>query len=369
MFWFFMAASVLAQEDSSPPPDAPLRSSEELDQLLGPIALYPDPLIAEILPASTFPSQIVMADRYLSDGGSTSEIPSLGWDASIIALSHYPTVVKWMDDNLAWTTQLGQAFANQQSDVMDAIQRLRAEAENLGNLPNTPQETVQNADGDIEIEPANPDEMYVPDYPPGMIYYQPGVYCTFGLGLPIGVWLGYDWNWRGHGLIYWGPGHLRPHNWWHQTPLQRHNYITEHPAPIWHGGHGGAVEASRFDRGFASDASRPYIQPALPRTTGPRVIAVRPAPSRIIPDRPTEAFRPPARESAPIENRAFTSHENIGAFGGSQSGREAQASSIRGQSSRAEAAPVSHGGGGGGGGGGGSHGGGGEHGGGGRGGR
>jgi hypothetical protein len=363
MFLFCMAASILAQEDSSPPPDAPLRSSDELDQLLGPIALYPDPLIAEILPASTFPSEIVMADRYLSEGGGTNEIPNQGWDASIVALSHYPSVVKWMDDNLAWTTQLGQAFANQQSDVMDAIQRLRAEAENLGNLPNTPQETVQNADGDIEIEPANPDEMYVPDYPPGMIYYQPGVYCTFGLGLPIGLWLGYDWNWRGHGLIYWGPGHPRPHNWWHQTQLQRHNYITEHPAVGFHEGRGGAVGGGRFDRGFVSGVSRPYIQPALPRTTGPRVIAVRPAPNRITPERPAEAFRAPVRESAPAENRSFSSHENIGAFGGFQSGREAQASSVRGQASRAEAAPVSHGGGGGGGerggGGGGEHGGGG----------
>ena len=119
-----MAASVPAQSPVPPPaPETPLRPAAELDQLLGPIALYPDPLIAEILPASTFPSEIVMADRYVSEGSDPNEIPSQGWDPSVQALAHYAAVLKWMDDNLPWTTQLGQAFQNQQSDVMDSIQR------------------------------------------------------------------------------------------------------------------------------------------------------------------------------------------------------------------------------------------------------
>jgi hypothetical protein len=131
----------------------------QLDQLVGPVALYPDPLIAEILPAATFPSEIALADRYISQGGDTNQIPQQGWDPSIQALAHYANVLKWMDDNLAWTTQLGQAFQNQQADVMNAIQELRAKAQGLGNLPATPQESVVTDDGSIEIDPTDPDQM------------------------------------------------------------------------------------------------------------------------------------------------------------------------------------------------------------------
>src|SRR5580692_6456369 len=99
-------------------------SGDQLDQLLGPIALYPDPLLAELLPASTFPTEIVMADRYLQGGGDPGQIENQPWDPSVQAMAHYPDVLKWMDDNLTWTTALGQAFANQQQDVMDSIQRL-----------------------------------------------------------------------------------------------------------------------------------------------------------------------------------------------------------------------------------------------------
>src|SRR5208282_5822556 len=136
---------------------------------------YPDPLIAEILPASTFPSEIVMADRYVSEGSDPNEIPSQGWDPSVQALAHYANVLKWMDDNMPWTTQLGQAFQNQQADVMNAVQQLRSQAQNLGNLPTTPQESVATDDGDIEIDPVDPDQMYVPTYDPDTIYTQPGV--------------------------------------------------------------------------------------------------------------------------------------------------------------------------------------------------
>ena len=201
------------------------RSPAELDQMLGPIALYPDPLIADILSAATFPSQIVEADRYVGGGGDPSQIEQQPWDPSVQALAHYPNVLKWLDDNLAWTTQVGQAFASQQADVMASIQRLRAQAQSLGNLPSTAQETVVSDDGDIEIEPADPDDIYVPDYSPGAIYYQPGVYCTFGVGMPIGGWLIYDWDWRSHRVISWGRDHPRPGGWWHETPVQRHDYI------------------------------------------------------------------------------------------------------------------------------------------------
>ena len=124
---FSGAAMSLRAQMAVPPPMAAYQplSYAQLDQLLGPIALYPDPLIAQILPASTLPTQIVLADRYVSGGGDPNQIDQQPWDASVQALARYPNVLKWMDDNLNWTTELGQAFLNQQQDVMDSIQRLR----------------------------------------------------------------------------------------------------------------------------------------------------------------------------------------------------------------------------------------------------
>src|SRR5581483_2732176 len=159
--------AALAQDDAAP---APSFAPQQLDQLVAPLALYPDPLVAEIMAAATHPDQIVLADRYVSQGMSADDVAQQGLDAGVSDLAHYPNLLKWLDDNLAWTTQLGQAFANQQSDVMDAIQRMRAQAQNMGNLQSTPQETVVNDGGDIEIEPTDPDEIYVPEYNADAIY-------------------------------------------------------------------------------------------------------------------------------------------------------------------------------------------------------
>jgi hypothetical protein len=312
--------------------DAPIRSPEELDQLVGPIALYPDPLIAEILPAATFPTEIVSADRYISQGGDPNQAANEDWDPSVQGLTHYPTLLKWMDDNITWTTQLGQAFASQQSDVMTAIQGLRAQAQNLGNLPTTPQETVSDDNGDIEIEPANPDDMWIPDYPVDTIYDQPGIFCTFGPVLPIGVWLVFDWNWHDHHLIWWGPGHPRPGNWWHQTPGERHSFIAQNPGAAWSVPTRPPVTVSHYDRGFAE---QPMTGRALAIPSGPPPRAAEHA----------EATREPVRSTAPAYTRTysapsarvFSSSEPAGgAFGGFQNGREAQQSSFRGQASRAE---------------------------------
>ena len=135
-----------------------------------------------------------------------------------------PSVLKWMDDNLNWTTQLGQAFLNQQQDVMDSIQRLRATASNLGNLQSTPQQQVINDGGDIEIVPADPQVIYVPVYQPDQVYYDAAYgtpFITFGIGWPFGSWLDYDCDWGAGNLIVWGHDHPRPANWWHEPPRQR----------------------------------------------------------------------------------------------------------------------------------------------------
>src|ERR1700733_1651771 len=104
-------------------------SPNQLDQLLGPIALYPDPLIALILPASTFPDQVTAAAQFVAANPPPAPVDSQSWDASVKGLAHYPDVLKWMNDNLDWTRALGAAFAMQPSDVMKSVQQLRAKAQ------------------------------------------------------------------------------------------------------------------------------------------------------------------------------------------------------------------------------------------------
>jgi hypothetical protein len=327
-----------------PPPGAaaPVFSADQLNQLVGPIALYPDPLTAEILPAATFPSQITLADRYLTTGGDPNQIPDQGWDPSVQALAHYPNVLKWMDDNLGWTTQLGQAFMSQQADVMNAIQQLRSQAQQLGNLPSTPQQTVSTDQGDIEIMPTDPDQLYVPSYDPGVIFYQPGIYCTFPFWLPVGGWLCHDWDWRHRGLITWGAGYTRPGNWWRESPGARHSYINGHSMPVWRGGGGvGGGGHPAWARGYET-----------PREAAPRVNVARSAPE-IRRTAPLERQAPVERREAPVARPEIRSAPSASIFGG-QSGREAVESSSRGQASRATM-------GGGGGGGGGAAAGGGRH--------
>ena len=200
--WVSHNLGYIAQAQTPAPPPAPegqLRASADLDQMLGPIALYPDPLVAQLLPAATLPSEIVLADRYVNGGGDPNLIDQQPWDPSVKALARYPTVLKWMDDNLAWTTVLGQAFLAQQQDVMTSIQRLRAQAQALGNLQTTPQENIITDDGTIEILPADPQVIYVPVYQPDMVYLQRpygSPFISFGVGFSVGAWLDHDFDWR-----------------------------------------------------------------------------------------------------------------------------------------------------------------------------
>ena len=333
--WAGALGPCAAQDDASAPVAVPaLRSSGELDQILGPIALYPDPLIGVLLPASAVPSQIVLADRYVSQGGDPGQIAVQPWDASVQGLAHYPTVLKWMDDNLAWTTELGVAFTSQQADVMDSIQRLRGQAQALGNLQTTPQENVVSDDGIIDIDPADPDDIYVPDYQPNLIYDQSGVYCSFGIGLPIGVWLGFDWDWRHHHLISWGPGHPRPRGWWQRPPAERRGEITAQSPGLWRPRTPAAsiIVRGGGDRGYeAGHFSGSYL---APKVAAPREVS---RPSRAPEVRAAEISSP--REAArPVERREPTES----AFGGTQSSREVRESSSRGQESRSQSVEPAH---------------------------
>ena len=158
----------------------PLLDAGQLDQLVAPIALYPDPLLAQVLMASTYPLEVVQADRFAKTnkklkGDKLKEaLTKQDWDDSVKELVSTPTVLATMSDQLDWTQKLGDAVLAQQADVMDAIQRLRAKAQANGKLETTKQQTVtvkQEADQQvIEIEPASPDVVYVPYYDPAVVY-------------------------------------------------------------------------------------------------------------------------------------------------------------------------------------------------------
>ncbi|MGH8297841.1 MAG: DUF3300 domain-containing protein [Steroidobacteraceae bacterium] len=219
-----------AQQAPTTPTYTP-QSPQQLQQLVAPIALYPDSLVASILPAATFPEEVVEADRWLQGyPGLTGDalaqaVNQQSWDASVKALTAFPAILGNMDKNLAWTSSLGDAYYNQPQDVMSAIQALRQSAEAAGNLKSTPQQDVTTEDSDIEIQPTEPDVVYVPEYdpwdvygfpiPPWALWYDyPGIwfggpYISFGIGIPIGFFGGFSWgwghwgcDWRGHFVAF-----------------------------------------------------------------------------------------------------------------------------------------------------------------------
>lgn len=192
-------------------------SPEQLDNLLAPIALYPDPLLAQVLLAATFPDQIDEASRFVRGGGPPDDIDNQNWDVSVKAVARYPTVLDMMANRLDWTTSLGQAYVNQSTDVEESIQRLRDQAHNAGTLDSSPQLQVVQQDGSWCIWPAQPQFIYVPVYDPAVVFFgrpgwwRGGPFITFGVGYPIGAWFIYDFDWGRHRIYYHGwEGHLAP---------------------------------------------------------------------------------------------------------------------------------------------------------------
>ncbi|MGA9576716.1 MAG: DUF3300 domain-containing protein, partial [Terrimicrobiaceae bacterium] len=163
----FVASPLRAQAPPPEPPQAAVEGTpqklapEALNELLAPIALYPDALIALMLPASTVPADLVLAARYIASNGDPAEIADQPWDDSVKSLVRYPDVLKWMDQNIVWTTALGDAFLDQPADVMNSIQALRAEAIAAGNLTDTPQQRVVQEKTCVRIVPAEPEVIYV----------------------------------------------------------------------------------------------------------------------------------------------------------------------------------------------------------------
>lgn len=201
-----------------PSPTVSNLSPEELDQLVAPIALFPDALVAQVLAASTNPTEIVEADRWLKQNSALKGEPlaqavdQQSWDPSLKALTQFPAVLAMMDRNLSWTSALGAAYANESQSVMAAVQAMRRRAQQAGNLQSTQQESVTDDGQAIVIDPVSPAVVYVPEYDPWLIYGTPlaiypgwvgvpGVYFDgpgvyFGLGIGIGYLSGFGWGWH-----------------------------------------------------------------------------------------------------------------------------------------------------------------------------
>ena len=216
-------AQAPAQTAQAPP--YAQQTPEQLQQLVAPIALYPDSLVAQILAASTFPEQVVEADRWvqanpdLKGEALGKAVDQQPWDPSVKALAAFPAVLGNMDKNLSWTSSLGDAYYNQQPDVMDAVQVMRRRAQASGNLKTTPQQTVTTQGSSIVVQPANPEVVYVPAYDPWLVYGGPimawpgwypypriwynGPFLSFGPGFGIGFFGGFGWGW-GHWGFNWG---------------------------------------------------------------------------------------------------------------------------------------------------------------------
>ena len=222
-------------------PSKPQQTPAQLQQLVAPIALYPDPLVAQIFAASTYPAEVVEADRWLKQHPDlkgqqlADEVDKQPWDSSVKALTEFPSVLANLDRNLSWTSSLGKAYLDQPQDLMDAVQDMRRRAQNAGHLQSTPQQKVTTQGQTIEILPTNPDVVYVPEYDPWLVYGPPiaawpgwypypGLYLTtpgivFGLGIGVGLFGGFAWGWHNWGF-----------DWAHGTVAFNHSAYISHNA-------------------------------------------------------------------------------------------------------------------------------------------
>src|SRR5437660_173853 len=203
-------------------PAAEKLSPDQLDSLVAPIALYPDPLLAQTLAASTYPLELIQLQQWmaknkdLKDKALADAVAKQPWDPAIQSMAALPDVVKRLADDIQWTTDLGNAFLSQQSDVMDAVQRMRKKAQDKGNLKSTEQQKVETKvienKSVILVEQANPQVVYVPSYDPVVVYgaayypyppiyyppagyYAAGMAISFGVGVAMGAYWGGGWGW------------------------------------------------------------------------------------------------------------------------------------------------------------------------------
>jgi hypothetical protein len=253
--------------------------------------LYPDALVAQVLAAATYPTQIVEADRWLQQhpdlkGDALAKaVDAESWDPSVKALTQFPGLLGMMDKNLSWTSSLGEAYVNGQQNVLDAVQMMRRRAQQAGNLKSTQQESVTTGGSEIAIEPADPQVVYVPEYDPWVVYGDPlavypdwigapgffldGPGIEFGVGIGIGLFGAFGWgwhswgtDWHGHGLIH-GDHPYIPHSreFGNRNGFGRAHAGFDRSADIGHSG--GFPRGGSYDRAGASWASHGGAAPGI----------------------------------------------------------------------------------------------------------
>ena len=323
-----------APAQTAPGPPYTQQSQEQLQQLVAPIALYPDSLVAQILAASTFPEQVVQADRWVQEhsdlkgealGQAVDQQP---WDPSVKALTAFPSVLGNMDKNLSWTSSLGDAYYNQQQAVMDAVQVMREKAQQAGTLKSTPQQTVTTQGSTVTIEPASPEIVYVPAYDPWLVYGYPivpwpgwypypgiwyeGPYLSFGIGFGIGFFGGFGWGWP-----HWG------FDWHNRYPIYNRNRYYSRSTTFYNRDYyyrGGGARG-----GFPARPS-PGIRPPAGNPGGRGGVYNRPGGTT----KPFEGNNQAARGYAQPRGQSGT---HSGAFSGYERGGQTRSYSSRGSGS------------------------------------
>jgi hypothetical protein len=309
-----------------PPPGAyaPL-DAVQLNQMVAPIALYPDALVAQVLTAATFPDQVQEADNWIHQNAGMppdqmgAAVNNMPWDPSVKALTAFPTVLDNMSRNNRWTAALGNAYYNQPGDVMNAVQAMRFQAQQAGTLRTTPQERVVYSGGLVVIEPVNPGLVYVPYYNPWAVYGPPiapwagffwgpprgvvlgaGIAIGFGVGIGIGLFAHYEWGYHA-----WAP------NWHGGVVVYNHNTYISRSVTVVNHGNFAAYNRGVYEhpgRGVPAGGFRPAVtaQTAAFAHSGPggsdrppaAMAAGRPGTAGSYRPTPRNASRPPAQQAA-----------------------------------------------------------------------
>jgi hypothetical protein len=392
-----------AATPSPPPSSPPKRSAADLEKLVAPIALYPDPLLATILPASVYPLEVVQAARFVANTNNLAKLDAQPWDDSVKAVARIPDAIKKLNDDISWTIELGEAFLAQDKDIMDAIQAMRGKAQKAGTLQTTPQQIVVVTNMVVEktveekivvvtntvvqIQPSSSSVVYVPTYNPYTVYYPPPAYyanpyplLTFGAGMAMGAIIANNCDWWGGGC-YHGDVDIDINRNVNRNSDRNVNRNTSgarasstsgqkkwqpDQSRLSKSGSPSASTRSAEARGYGSGGARPSTGSvgARPSTgsVGARpstgTAGARPS-TGTSGARPTSNFQPssasrpsaspsaspnrPSAAASPSANRSSSSS----AFGGSSSGASARASSSRGSTSRSSGGFSGGGGGGG----------------------
>jgi len=337
--------NLLVMAQPAVPNSAPL-SPEQIDSLVAPIALYPDELVSQVLVASTYPLEVVQAYQWMQQNSNLkgkdlmTAAQKQSWDPSVQALVAFPDIMKRMNQDVAWTTNLGNAFLANQAGVMDDIQKMRSRAEAAGKLKSTEQEKVINTTDNghpiVDIEPASPDVIYVPDYNPVWVwgaapayypypywYYPPmpalGLWCWWGGGIFMDSFF-FGWNgWGGWG---WHPG------WYGHTIGMNHAFFAGNH---FHDARGGGVwahdPAHRMGVAYPNRAMASHFHQSA--RSGAAHVTVSQARGQL--------NRSAARaQTDRIGSHQVSSHgygQNRTAFGGAEAGKTAKSYSSRGHSS------------------------------------